>query len=52
MAIDCKKLVLDAQKVPFVSFKEFFDLFLEPFRIKIVEKDLSINVEEFYGMTE
>jgi len=52
VAIDCKKLVLDAQQVPNTSFKEFFDLFLEPFQIKIVEKDLSIDVQEFYGMAE
>jgi len=52
LAIDCKKLALDAQAISTASFKEFFDHFLEPFNIKIVEKDLRIDVKEFYDFAE
>ena len=52
VAIDCGKLTLEAHSISEATFREFFDQFLEPFHIKILEKDLSVNIEEFHGHDE
>ena len=51
LAIDCNKLKLAIETIREESFKEFFTRFLEPFEIKLAEKDLIVDVEEYFADT-
>ena len=48
VAIDCKKLVLKIDTINQSSFVEFFKEFLEPFQIKLAEKELRVEIKEVY----
>jgi DNA polymerase III sliding clamp (beta) subunit (PCNA family) len=49
LAIDCKKQQLNTSTIDEESFEKFFALLLEPFEIKLKQKQLQIKVLEYHG---
>ncbi len=52
VAIDCKKLQLRTSTIEESSFQKFLDRFLQPFKLKLIEKEISVVIQEYFTTTQ